>query len=304
MDVSRNAMLGELASDAADERTDFIVQATAQLTKFLDRNKERIKELGGLTLIDDDPDYLSIAPDSTFRVRSRYEDPVTREWVSETEVVDSAAELVELYNPAEIFASFAEAAREAAGMAPQPTAADDLLDTAGVAPEETFTIGDDAAYAGAADDWAAGQALVTDADDEESAALAMYNLALDFQERSQASEARLLDQFEEAAAKLASRLGDLIIVDDEDERLVLGATGRFRAEVLPEDSNGEWRELTEPEEIVEFYDPTDIFGDLADSLAESFPSVAPDLEDDGSEGSDEGDGDEGDGDDNANGHRP
>ena len=300
MDVSRNAMLGELASDAADERTDFIVQATAQLTKFLDRNKERIKELGGLTLIDDDPDYLSIAPDSTFRVRSRYEDPVTREWVSETEVVDTAAELVELYNPAEIFASFAEAAREAAGMAPQPTAADDLLDTAGVAPEETFTIGDDAAYAGAADDWAAGQALVTDADDEESAALAMYNLALDFQERSQASEARLLDQFEEAAAKLASRLGDLIIVDDEDERLVLGATGRFRAEVLPEDSSGEWRELTEPEQIVEFYDPTDVFGDLADALAEAFPSVAPDLEEDGEV--DDAEPDEGD--DSANGHRP
>ena len=54
------------------------------------------------------------------------------------------------------------------------------------------------------------------------AALAMYNLALDFQERSQASEARLIDQFEEAVARLSGRLGDLIIVDDEDERLVLG----------------------------------------------------------------------------------
>ena len=34
------------------------------------------------------------------------------------------------------------------------------------------------------------------------------------------------------------RLGDLIIVDDDDERLTLGVTGRFRAEVLPEDSDG------------------------------------------------------------------
>ena len=156
--------------------------------------------------------------------------------MAETEVVENASELVELYNPAEIFASFAEAAREAAGMAAQPTAADELLDTAGIAPEETFTLGDDAAYAGAADDWAAGQPLVGDADDEESAALAIYNLALDFQERSQTSEARLIDQFEEAVARLAGRLGDLIIVDDDDERLVLGAGGRFRAEVLPEDS--------------------------------------------------------------------
>src|SRR6187397_279942 len=152
MDVSRNSMLGELATDAAAERTDFLVQATEQLSKFLDRHRSKVAALGGLTLIDDDPDYLSIAPDGTFRVRSRYEDPTTGEWVSETEVVENASELVELYNPAEIFASFAEAAREAAGMDAQPTAADELLDTAGVPPEDTFSLGDDAAYAGAADD--------------------------------------------------------------------------------------------------------------------------------------------------------
>ena len=244
MDVSRNSMLGELASDAASERSDFLVQATEQLGKFLDRNRARIAELGGLTLIDEDPDYLSIAPDSTFRVRSRFEDPSTGEWVSETEVVENASELVELYNPAEVFTAFAEAAREAAGLEAQPTAADDLMDTAGISPEETFGLGAEAAYAGAADDWAAGQPVVAEADDDESAALAMYNLALDFQERSQASEARLIEQFEESVARLSGTLGDLIIVDDEDERLVLTATGRFRAEVLPEDSDGAWRELT------------------------------------------------------------
>src|SRR5262245_66568200 len=130
MDLGRNDLLGELANDAALERTDFIVQATDQLRKFLDRNRDRISQLGGLTLIDDDPDYLSVAPDGTFRVRSRYEDPTTGEWISETEVVESASELVELYNPAEIYASFAEAAREAAGMGDQPTAANELLDTA------------------------------------------------------------------------------------------------------------------------------------------------------------------------------
>ena len=59
-------------------------------------------------------------------------------------------------------------------------------------------VGDDA-YAGAADSWAAGQPAVLDADDEEGAALALYNLALDFQERSQQSEASLIEQFEESA---------------------------------------------------------------------------------------------------------
>ena len=287
MDVGRNDMLSELANDAALERTDFIVQATEQLRKFLDRHRDRISQLGGLTLIDDDPDYLSVAPDCTFRVRSRYEDPDTGEWVSDTEIVETPSELVELYNPAEIFQAFAEAAREAAGMGEEPTATDDLLATAGVAPEETFGLGDDAGYAGAADEWAAAQPVVLDADDEESAARAMYDLALDFQERSQQNEARIIEQFEDAAGKLAGRLGDVIVVDDEDERLVLGSGGRFRAEVLPEDGGGEWRELTAPDDIVEFYDPTDVFGDLADALAEGFPAIAPDVEGDGEEGKDE-----------------
>ena len=121
MDASRNELLGALASDAALERTDFLVSATDQLQRFLDANADRISELGGLTLIDDDPDYLSIAPDLTFRSRSRFLDDTTGEWVSETEVIETAAELVELYNPADVYAAFAEAAREAAGLAPEPT---------------------------------------------------------------------------------------------------------------------------------------------------------------------------------------
>ncbi len=295
MDVGRNDMLSELANDAALERGDFVVQSTEQLRKFLDRNRDRISQLGGLTLIDEDPDYLSIAPDCTFRVRSRYEDPDTGEWVSDTEIVDTPSELIELYNPAEVYQAFAEAAREAAGFASEPTATDDLMGTAGIAPDETFGLADDeAAYAGAANSWAAGQPPVLEADDEEGAALALYNLALDFQERSQHNEARLLDQFEEAAGRVTERLGDLIIVDDDDERLILGAGGRFRAEVLPEDAGGEWRELTATDDLVEFYDPTDIFGDLADALAESFPSIAPDSEEGGAGEGEPGEGDEAD----------
>src|ERR671915_2655814 len=98
MDTSRNDLLGELAADAALERQDFLVQSTEQLHRFLDANRDRIAELGGLTLIDDDPDYLSIAPDLTFRSRTRYQDDVSGEWISETEVIETAGELVELYN--------------------------------------------------------------------------------------------------------------------------------------------------------------------------------------------------------------
>src|SRR6476619_435186 len=156
MDTSRNDLLGEIAADAALERSDFLVQATEQLRKFLSRHKERISELGGLTLIDEDPDYLAIAPDLTFRSRTRYLDELTDEWTSETEVIESASELVELYNPADLYQAFAEAARESAGLAPEPTAEGDVLDSAGIGIEETVKLGGDP-YAAADDDWPAAQ---------------------------------------------------------------------------------------------------------------------------------------------------
>jgi hypothetical protein len=271
---ARKSLLGELAADAALERQDAIVQATEQLQRFLDANKARLEELGGLTLIDDDPDYLSVAPDLTFRSRARYLDEATGEWQSETEVIESPAELVELYNPADLYQAFAEAAREAAGLGPEPTATDELMDVAGISPAET--VAESAAYAEAADAWARGQAEPpTDAD---SAARRLYDLALEFQERSQRSEAGLLEQFEVASAPAAALLGELVVVNDDDERLVLRQDGSLRAEVIPEDAEGEWRSLTGPEDLVEFYDPTDVFGDIADAIAEGWPEVAPEFD--------------------------
>jgi hypothetical protein len=276
MDVNQADILGELARDAALERSDFLSRAAQQLDGFLKANAQRIAEIGGLTLIDDDPDYLSIAPDLTFRSRTRFQDETTGRWVSETEVVESAAELVELYNLADVFAAFAEAAREAAGLEPEPTAADDLRATAGIGPDETIPLEDDA-YAAAADEWAASQPGAVD--DAESAAHRLYDLALTYQERSQVSEAALIEQFEQAAGPLAGYLGDLLIVDDEDERLTLTGAGRLVAEVVPEGDDGAWRTLATAEELVEYYDPTDVFGDVADAVAEIYPAVAPELDD-------------------------
>jgi hypothetical protein len=275
MDTSRNDLLGEIAADAALERSDFLVQSTDQFRRFLDANKGRIDALGGLTLIDEDPDYLSIAPDLTFRSRTRYIDDLTGEWQSETEVIETAAEIVELYNPADLYTAFAEAARDAAGLGAEPTAAPDLLESAGIGIDETVPSGADP-YAAAADDWAAGQPAPLDADDDELAAQRLYDLALEFQERSQRAESRLLEQFEEAAGLLTARIGDLIINDDDDERLTLTADGVFSAEVLTEEEN-EWKRLSSSDELVEYYDPTDVFGDLADALAEAYPSIAPEL---------------------------
>ena len=109
MDDKRSAILGEIAAEAGLERASFLNDAAAQFVRFLESNRSRIAEVGGLVLIDEDPDYLSVAPDGTFRSRSRYQDEATGEWVSETEVIESGAELVELYNPAELYAAFREA---------------------------------------------------------------------------------------------------------------------------------------------------------------------------------------------------
>ena len=94
MDASRKDQLGELAADASLERSDFLVQASAQLRKFLEGNAERISDLGGLVLIDDEVDYLAVAADLSFRSRSRYLDEATGKWVSETEVIENPSELV------------------------------------------------------------------------------------------------------------------------------------------------------------------------------------------------------------------
>ncbi len=287
MDVNRADLLGELARDAALERSDFLARAGEQLDRFLEANAARIEEIGGLTLIEDDPDYLSIAPDLTFRSRTRYQDEETGEWISETEVIESASELVELYNPSDVYAAFSEAAREAAGLEPEPTATDDLLNVAGISPEETIPPREQDVYAAAADEWAAAQP--TDAADPETAAHQLYDIALTFQERSQISEAHLLEQFQATVAGLAGHLGDLIVIDDDDERLTLTGAGRIVAEVVPEGAEGEWRKLGTPEELVEFYDPTDVFGDIADAVAEAYPAVAPELDDADDDEGDEGD---------------
>jgi hypothetical protein len=273
IEASRTAVLAEIARDASLERSDFLVRAGEQLDRFMAANAGRIRELGGLTLIDDDPDYLAIAPDGTFRSRARVFDAAKNDWVSETEVVETAAELVEIYNPADILQAFMDA-REGEAWTDGSDASD------GSDGEAEVDEGGEAApvpdpYAGAADSWAAGQPDVPEVHDEAGAAAALYDLALDFQERSQRAEAGLLEQFENAASGLLGRLATLVIVQDEDEQLSLGVGG-FRGRVIPEGETG-WEDLTGPDSIVRYYDPTDVFGDLAEAIAEAYPEAASDA---------------------------
>lgn len=286
----RSEALAELARDASLERSDFLVRAGEQLERFMKANEGRIQSLGGLVLLDSDDEYLAVAPDGTFRSRSRVYDEDTGDWVSETEVIEAAAELAEIYNPADIFAAFAEAAENAEAEGGDEEAEE------GEGDGLTIRVNGEDPYAAAADRWAAvqpGEATEPDEDDgtDEAAARRLYDLALDFQERSQLTEGRLLSQFEEAAAEWSSRLGEIVITEDDDERLVLATGARLRASVLSEES-GSWESLEEPTQLVEYYDPTDVFSDLADAIVEAWPAVAPAEE--GAEAA-AGGGDEGDG---------
>lgn len=287
MTEPRPGTLGEIAMEAGQERAAFLNDAASQLRRFLEGNRDRIAEVGGLVLLDEDPDYLAIAPDMSFRSRTRVQDAATGEWTSETEIIESPSEICELYNPSELYAWFAEAAREHGGLPDEPTAAQDLLEEAGISPEEAVGVGIGGSdpYIGAADDWAAAQDEAPPADTTD-AARRLYDLALTFQSRSQLSEARLVEQFEISAAPLAGALGDLLILDDEDERVWFKAQGAFEAEVIPEadegeESDGTWKPLASPEDLVQYYDPTDLFGNLAETLAEQFPSVDPEFDQDG-----------------------
>jgi hypothetical protein len=278
---ARASALGEIATQAGIERASFLTDAARQFEAFLDDNRDRIRDLGGLVLIDDEPEYLAIAADGTFRSRTRYQDD-DGEWVSETEVIESAGELVEIYNPADLYAAFAEAARVEAGLEPEPTAAEDLLEVAGVA-SEMGVAQDEEPLPG--EDWVGDAGAPADKDE---AARMLYDLALTFQERSQRAEARILDEFQDAAEDAARVLGDSMVLEDEDERLWFRADGTFEAEVVPEVDGGEgtWQPLTSAAELVQFYDPTDLFGDLAEALADQYPDVAPEFDEDaGNEGS-------------------
>ena len=267
-DKKRAALLDDIAADAGRKRDAFLDDAGRQFVRFIDANKYRLRDLGGLVIIDDDPEYLSVTEGGTFHSRTRFQDE-SGEWVSETEEIKDVADLVEVYNPADLYAAFADAARDEAELP-----AEDEEE-----PEEAAPTPDD--------DWV--DSIPTPRDKPHAARL-LYDLALTFQERSQLDQAQLLDDFQDVSAGVAGMLGDSKVIEDEDERLWFRASGAFEGEVLPEQDDGgdgagepEWLPLTSPDDMVQFYDPTDLFGDLAEAVADSYPEVAPEL-DEGDEG--------------------
>ena len=282
----RTAALGDLADEAGRKRDAFLDDAGRQFVRFIDANKYRLRDLGGLVLIDDESDYLFVSEEGKFRSRTRFQDD-DGEWVSETEDVESPADLVEIYNPADLYAAFADAAQdeaelEAAADEDEPAEAEEEVAEAAAEEAEADELEDE--LDSDLDDW---PIIVPTPRDKPDAARLLYDLSLTFQERSQLDQAQLLDDFGDSSAVLAEMLGDSKVLEDEDERLWFRATGAIEGEVVPEmDENGEpvWQTLTTADDFVQFYDPTDLFGDLAEAIAKAHPHVAPELEEEDGEG--------------------
>ena len=77
----RLVALRELAAEAELERRDFLYEATEQIRRFLEANKDRLREIGPIKLVDDEQDYLLYHPvDETWTTRLTYQDPADSEW--------------------------------------------------------------------------------------------------------------------------------------------------------------------------------------------------------------------------------
>jgi len=262
----RLVALRELAAEAELERRDFLYEATEQLRRFVDQNRERLREIGPIKLVDNEQDYLLYHPvDETWTTRLTYQDPADNEWYDQEQVVDTISEVIELYNPADIFSWLIEAARDAPA---HLVAADEL------AREEELV------DAPAPDDW---QAELPPPQQETLAAQRLWQLADAYRTQLGTAQAQLLREFTSNAEEVLRRTGDLPLLDEPEDMLILRADGRFETSLdlsdRPEDVLGsvEARRpglvVTEAKAIAAFYDPADVLHWVTEALAERYPAV-------------------------------
>jgi hypothetical protein len=260
----RLVALRELAAEAELERRDFLYEATEQLRRFLDQNRERLREIGPIKLVDDEQDYLLYHPvDETWTTRLTYQDPADNEWYDQEQLVETISELVELYNPADIFAWLIETSRDAPS---HLVAADDLKRE-----EELGEFGDD---------W---EADLSPSQQETLAAQRLWQLADAYRLQLSTAQAQHLREFSANAEEVLRRTGELVLLDETEDVLVLRPDGRFETSLdlsdRPEDVVGGVEaqrpglSVTEAKVIAAFYDPADVLHWVTEALAERYPAV-------------------------------
>jgi hypothetical protein len=261
----RLTALRELAAEAELERRDFLYEATEQIRRFIEANRERLREVGPIKLVDDDQDYLLYHPvDETWTTRLTYQDPADSEWYDQEQIVDTISELVELYNPADIFSWLVEAAKDAPS---HLVAADELARE-----EELVEVGEE--------DWQSG---LPPTQQETLAAQRLWQLADAYRAQLSTTQAQQLREFSANAEEVLRRTGDLVLLDEPDDILVLRADGRFETsldlsdrprEVLSDlEPRRSGLSVTEARTIAAFYDPADVLHWVTEALAERYPAV-------------------------------
>ena len=266
MTAPRIAALRELANEAELERRDFIYEATEQLRRFLDANRERLREIGPVKLVDDEQDYLVFDPvDETWTTRLTYQDPADSEWYDEEQVVEAVSEVVELYNLADILAWFGEAARDPVN---HLVPADELeaRETTEDAPEDG--------------DWQAG---LPTAQQETLAAQRLWQLADAYRSQIGDQQKQALREFAANAEEVLARTGDLSLLEEESDILVLRADGHFETSldlsdmpagtVLSQEPHRIGLTVTDARTIADVYDPVDVLQWVTDALSERYPAV-------------------------------
>lgn len=263
----RITALRELARETELERADFIYEATEQLRRFFDTHRERLREIGPIKLADDEQDYLVYHPvDETWTTRLTYQDPADSEWYDEEQVIDAFSEIIELYNPADIFAWLLEAARDPVS---HLLAADELKGQEELVEDETTERS-----------W---ESTLPPTQQETLAAQRLWQLADTYRGQIGAQQKQILREFAANAEEVLLRTGDLVLLDEEDDVLILRADGRFETSLDLADlvtgaiSTVEPRRaglsVTDPRVIAEYYDPSDVLQWVTDALGERFPAV-------------------------------
>ena len=111
------------------------------------------------------------------------------------------------------------------------------------------------------------------ADPRLAAARRLHQLALDYAARSHATQAALVASFAADAAELTAEIGEILIEDQDDERLTLTALGTFHGQVRNDEADG-WQSISSPDDVAENYDPVDLFSDVASALEDEFPELS------------------------------
>ena len=263
---SRITALRELANESELERRDFLYEATEQLRRFFDAHRDKLREIGPIKLVDNEQDYLLYHPvDETWTTRLTYQDPADNEWYDEEQVINAFSEVVELYNPADVYAWLVEAAHDPVS---HLVAADEL------AGEEQPVDADDD------EDWQSG---LTTGQQETLAAQRLWQLADAYRAQISTQQKQVLWEFVSNAEEVLARTGDLVLLDEPEDQLVLRVDGRFETSLDLSDMEGRGEAeiearrpgltVTDAKVIADYYDPSDVLQWVTDTLSEHYPAV-------------------------------